>query len=142
MEKILGNLINKIASRKRLADRHIGWKQRYREKSKDMKRKFDTILPGSYFRWEGKDYESGHWYYIIVAPSVSERFGKAFFAGQKKLPRNPRKKTYSPSGKYFSTLREALRHAHEYWGTPVPREAGNYSTKNLIPIDIPRHVKS
>jgi hypothetical protein len=129
------------SGRRRLRDRHIQWKEKYGDKSKNVKRKFDKILPGSYFRWEGLDRESGHPYYVVVGPSVSKKYGKSFFAGVKKLPKNPRKKAYSPSGKYFHNLKSALAHANSMWGTPFPMEAGNYNKNDISNIDIPKHIK-
>lgn len=129
------------SGRRRLKDRNIHWKERYGEKSKDMKKKFEKILPGSYFRWEGFDFESGHPYYVVVGPAISKRQGKSFFAGVKRLPKNPKKKAYSPSGKYFTSLKGALSHASNMWGIMFPRNAGNYSYKDIANIDIPKHVK-
>lgn len=130
-----------VASRRRLKDRHIRWEEHYGEKSKDVKKKFENMLPGSYFRWEGFDHESGHPYYVVVGPAVSERYGKSFFAGVKKMPKDPKKKAYSPSGKYFESLRAALSHAVEMWGVTFPDNAGNYRKNELLPLDIPRHMK-
>ncbi len=131
-----------IAGRRRLKDRHIKWEEHYGKKSKDVKKHFEKELPGSYFRWEGFDHETGHPYYVVVGPAISKRQGKAFFAGVKKLPKDPKKKAYSPSGKYFSALRAALSHAVDMWGVKFPKEAGNYSKDDLQTVDIPRHMKS
>jgi len=130
-----------LASRRRIRDRGIRWKEQYGEKSTQLKEKFEKMLPGSYFRWEGFDYESGHPYYIVVGPSISKRYGKMFFAGIKKMPKDPKKKAYSPSGQYFQNLRGALRHANEMWGISVPRNAGGYNKNDLLTVDIPRHMK-
>ena len=130
-----------IAGRRRLKERHIRWKEKYGEKSKDAKKKFDSLLPGSYFRWEGFDHESGHPYYVVVGPAVSKRYGKSFFAGVKKMPKDPKKKAYSPSGKYFESLQSALFHASKMWGTPTPKNAGSYQKNDLLGIEIPKHVK-
>lgn len=129
------------AGRRRLKDRNIRWKEHYGEKSVRVKKKFEKMIPGAYFRWEGHDYESGHPYYVVVGPSISERYGKAFFAGVKKMPKDPKKKAYSPSGKYFLSLSEALKYAKEMWGIAIPPNHGNYKHADLIPLDIPRHVK-
>lgn len=134
-------MITIIAGRRRLKERHIRWEEHYGEKSKDVKKHFEKILPGSYFRWEGFDHESGHPYYVVVGPSISKRYGKSFFAGVKKMPKDPKKKAYSPSGKYFPSLKAALSHAVEMWGIKFPQEAGNYQKNDLLPLDIPRHVK-
>jgi hypothetical protein len=130
-----------LAGRRRIKEKHINWKEHYGEKSIRVKKKFEHILPGSYFRWEGKDYESGHPYYVVVGPSESKRYGKAFFAGVKKMPKDPEAKVYSPSGKYFMSLSEALRHANDMWGTPLPKDRSNYSAKDLVGLEIPKHIK-
>ena len=128
--------------RKRIKDRGINWQETYKEKSKSAKKHFESILPGSYFRWEGMDHTTGHPYYVVVGPAVSERYGKSFFAGIKKMPKDPRKKSYSPSGKYFSSLRSALSHAVKMWGVRFPQTAGSYTKNDIDKIKIPRHVKS
>ena len=130
-----------LAGRRRLKDRHIPFKEHYREKSGKVKRKFEKILPGAYFRFEGFDHESGHPYYVVVGPSISEEYGKAFFAGVKKMPTNPKKKAYSPSGKYFPTLNEALKYAQDMWGIRMPPRHGNYTVKDIAGLEIPRHIK-
>lgn len=130
-----------LSSRRRIKERGINWKEHYGEKSVTVKRKFDKVLPGSYYRWEGFDYESGHPYYVVVGPAESRSHGKSFFAGIKKMPRNPRKKAYSPSGKYFASLLSALRYASDMWGITIPTDAKNYTQQDLAPIKIPKHVK-
>lgn len=130
-----------LSGRRRLKDRGIRWEETYGEKSAGMKKKFEKILPGSYFRWEGFDFESGHPYYVVVGPAISKRQGKSFFAGVKKLPLDPKKKTYSPSGKYFPTLKGALSHANQMWGITFPKNSGNYKAGDLANLEIPKHVK-
>jgi len=130
-----------ISSRKRLKDRGIKWEEYYGEKSIAVKKKFDQILPHSYYRWEGFDYESGHPYYVVVGPAISKRYGKTFFAGVKKMPKDPDEPSYSPSGKYFPALRTALSHASEMWGVKFPPDAGNYKKEDISNLDIPKHVK-
>lgn len=130
-----------VAGRRRLKDRGIKWDESYHERSAQMKKHFDKKLPNSYFRWEGHDYESGHPYYVIVGPAESRRQGKSFFAGVKKMPLDKKKKAYSPSGKYFYSLKAALSYAQSMWGIPYPKVAGNYNSKDLSSIKIPRHVK-
>ena len=130
-----------LAGRRRIKDRHIKWVEQYGKKSKDIKKHFDKQLPGSYFRWEGFDHETSHPYYVVVGPAISKREGKSFFAGIKKMPKDPKKKSYSPSGKYFPALRAALSHASEMWGIKFPKNAGAYDKNSLAGLDIPRHVK-
>lgn len=129
------------AGRKRLKERHIRWKESYHDRSESVKNHFEKILPGSYFRWEGFDYTTGHPYYVVVGPSISRRYGKSFFAGVKKLPKSRKKKAYSPSGKYFPTLKAALSHASEMWGIKFPQNIGNWTRQDLLPLNIPRHIK-
>ena len=132
----------KIAGRRRIKEKGIKWVEHYGEKSKDVKKKFDELLPGSYFRWVGKDYEDACWRYVVVGPAVSKREGKSFFAGNKKMPTDPKKKAYSPSGKYFPSLRAAISYAIDMWGVKMPDGAGQYTKNDLEPLDIPKHVKS
>ena len=134
-------MLSVFSGRRRIRDRGISWKEHYGEKSEGMKKRFEKILPGSYFRWEGKDYEDGVNRYVVVGPSISKRSGKSFFAGNKKMPADPKKKVGAPSGKYFSTLRSALSYASEMWGVPVPQNAGSYTKDDLQNIDIPKHIK-
>ncbi len=130
-----------IAARKRIKERGIKWEEFYTKKSKNVKKFFEKRLPGAYYRWQGFDYTTGHPYYVVVGPAMSQRYGKSFFAGIKKMPKDPKKKAYSPSGKYFPALRSALSHATEMWGVKFPQEAGNYRKEDLATIDIPRHAK-
>lgn len=130
-----------IESAKRIKDRGIKWDESYHEKSKAMKVKFEKMLPGSYFRWEGFDRTTGHPYYVVVGPAISERYGKSFFAGVKKMPKDPKKKAYSPTGKYFPSLRAALSHASKMWGIKFPQNAASYTKDDLATINIPRHMK-
>ena len=130
------------SGRRRIKERGIKWEETYLKRSKHVKKHFEKILPGSYFKWVGMDHESGHPYYVVVGPAISKREGKAFFAGIKKMPKDPKKTAYSPSGKYFPALRAALSHAVEMWGIKFPQNAGNYSKNDLQTIKIPKHVKS
>ena len=129
------------AGGKRLRDRGIRWKESYHGKSEGMKKRFDKMLPGSYFRWAGFDYTTGHPYYVVVGPAISKRHGKSFFAGVRKLPKNPKKKIYAPSGKYFPSMSAALTHASKMWGVRYPQEAGKWTKTDLAPLNIPRHMK-
>lgn len=130
----------KIAGRRRIKDRHINWKEHYGEKSEALKKHYEKVLPGSYYRWEGFDYETMHPYYIVIGPAISRRFGRMFFSGIKKLPNEKKKKAYSPSGKYFSSLSGAIRHAQDMWGAPYPKECGRYVKGDLSGIKIPKHI--
>ena len=129
------------AGRRRIKDKGIKWVEHYGEKSRTVKEKFDDLLPGSYFRWVGKDYEDNAWRYVVVGPAISKREGKSFFSGNKKMPTDPKKKAYSPSGKYFPSLRSAIAYAVEMWGIQTPKNAANYTKSDLMGVDIPKHVK-
>jgi len=145
MRTISVNNLSKIveASRQRIRDRGIDWKESYREKSLPLKKRFDKqIGPGSYYRWEGHDYTTNADYFVIVGPAVQKYGEKSFFAGIKRLPpKEERKKVYAPSGKYFPNIIAALGHASKMWGTEIPMNQANYDEGTLAPLDIPRHVK-
>lgn len=129
--------------RKRIKDRGIKWEERYGEKSKDLKKKFDKDLgPGSYMRWEGHDYTTNGDYFVVVGPAVTQDEKKQFFAGIKRLPDDPNKKVYSPSGEYFNNIHAAYSHASEKWGIKYPQDVPQYTTSDLANIKIPRHVKA
>ena len=66
---------------------------------------------------------------------------KKFFAGIKRLPDDPNKLVYSPSGEYFSTAHAAYSHASDKWGVPFPQGAPDYDEQALMNVKIPRHVK-
>jgi hypothetical protein len=99
------------------------------------------IGPGSYHRWEGKDYTTDSSYYIVVGPTIQKELGKCFFAGIKKLPNDPKKKVYSPSGEYFTTINGALSYAVDKWGLKFPENQTQYTKQMLEPINIPEHIK-
>jgi len=134
----------KDASRKRIKDRGIDWKEAYREKSDDLKIRFDRdIGQGAYYRWEGHDYTTDADYFIIVGPALTKQGKKRFFSGIKRLPPKwKRKKIYAPSGEYFSTIASALSHAVEMWGLSYPQNQRNYTLHDLANVNIPRHVKT
>lgn len=132
----------KTAGRKRIKDRGIKWEPRYHERSLRLKERFDKdIGPLSYIRWEGHDYTTNSDYFVIMGPSLTKEGRKRFFAGIKKLPDDPKKKIYAPSGEYFTSSVAALSHCGEKWAVPFPRGAPNYSVEQLTNIEIPRHVK-
>ena len=134
----------KIAGRKRIRDRGIRWEEEYGEKSIHLKKKYDKALgPNSYLRWEGHDYTTDSDYFVVVGPALEKSGIKSFFAGIKKLPpKARRKKVYAPSGKYFPSIVAAISYASEMWGVRMPDDAGQYTKADLMPIDIPRHVKT
>ena len=131
----------KIAHR-RIKDRGIRWKEAFHERSYALKQRFESNLgPGSYHRWEGYDSTTSSNYFIIVGPAVTKQGEKKFFAGIKKMPKDPNVTPYAPYGEYFSTILTALSHAQEKWGIPFPQNNPNYDIQDLEPIEIPRHVK-
>lgn len=135
--------LKKYAGPRRIKDRGINWKQAYREKSDDLKRRFDSMLgPGSYFRWEGHDYTTNSDYFVVTGPAVTKNGKKMFFAGIKKLPKDKDKKHhYAPYGEYFGSMHSALSHCSEKWGVTFPKGSPNYTMEQLAPIKVPRHVK-
>jgi hypothetical protein len=125
-----------VTAAKRIRDRNIEWKEIYKKRSLFVKEKFDQAIgPQSYFRWEGDDKEEGNEYYIIVSPSLSDEYGKAFFSGIRKMPAD-----YPPSGKYFKSIREALRYARKVWGVPIPMPLPRWTTAHLEGVDITKVV--
>lgn len=135
--------LSRIAGRKKIKDRGIKWIEHYKEKSLSLKKRFDKdIGPGSYYRWEGHDYTTNSNYYIVVGPTIQRELGKCFFAGIKKLPDDPNKKVYSPSGEYFPNILEALSYASDHWAIPFPKNQIKYDKPMLEPVDIPEHLRA
>jgi len=131
-----------VFGKKRIRDRGIKWQEAYGEKSDDLKRRFDQMLgPGAYTRYEGHDYTTDGDYFIVVGPAITEDNKKKFFAGIKRLPDDPNKLVYSPSGEYFGSSNAAYSYANQKWGLPFPKHFPNYTDAQLQPLDIPRHVK-
>jgi len=129
-------------SRKRIRDRGIKWEEFYHERSAPLKKRLDReVGPGAYHRWEGHDYTTDGDYFIVAGPSVTEDLKKMFFAGIKRLPDDPHKKVYAPSGEYFSTSHAALSFAADRWAVPFPRGIQNYSLTDLADVKIPRHLR-
>jgi hypothetical protein len=134
--------MNKVAARRRIKDRGIRWKEVYKDRSKTLKKRFDhEIGAGSYYRFEGHDFTTNSDYYIVVGPTYQRELGKCFFAGIKKLPKDPNKKVYSPYGKYFTTILAALSHASNKWGTPINQNQIPYEQSALANVKITEHVK-
>lgn len=133
---------DQVFGKKRIRDRGIKWEEVYGEKSDDLKRRFDKAIgPQAYMRFEGHDYTTDGDYFVIIGPALTEDLKKKFFAGIKRLPDDPNKPIYSPSGEYFSSSHGAFSHANEKWNIPFPKGAQNYTEANLSNVDIPRHVK-
>jgi len=119
-------------ARRPIKDRGIIWKETYTDKSLATKKQMEKELgPGSYYRWEGHDPTTGNDYYVVLGPSESKKLGKSFFAGIRKLPAN-----YAANGEYFATMRQAARYANDLWAVSIPRGMGNYSSKDLVNVDL------
>ena len=133
----------KEAGTRRIKDRHIQWKETYREKSMPLKKRMEKeVGPGSYYRWEGHDYTTDSDYFIVVGPALTKELRKSFFSGIKKYPPLwTEKKVYAPYGEYFPSIAAALSHAEKMWGVPYPRNQHNYSVNDLANVDISRHVR-
>lgn len=134
--------IHKFAGRQRIKDRGIKWEESYHERSAPLKKRFDKhIGPMAYMRWEGHDYTTNSDYFVVVGPSLTKDGKKRFFSGIKKLPDDPHKKVYAPSGEYFTTIVAAFSYASDKWNVPFPKGAPHYSVNDLAQVEIPRHVK-
>ncbi len=126
---------------KKIKDRGINWELSYHDKSKNLKEKLDKLIgPMSYLRFEGHDITTNSQYYVVIGPSVQDN-QKLFFAGIKKLPRDPNAKVYSPYGEYFPTIKSAMAYANKKWGVPFVQDAPDYTKEMLQSIDIPEHIK-
>ena len=109
--------MKKIA-RVKLSERNIHWKETYTENTEKFKEMYkDIVGDGSYFRWEGKDVDSGDGYFVIVGPAKMKTPKASWFAGCRKLPSD-----WAAGGKYFSEIKEAMNYAHETWGVHVPSD--------------------
>ena len=131
------------ASRKRIRDRHIDWREKYRERSIGLKKRYEKeVGHGAYYRWEGHDYTTNSDYFIIVGPALTKEGRKSYFAGIKKLPaRWTEKKVYAPYGKYFSSIAAALTHAQEMWGIIYPKDQKNFTVSDIANVDVARHLR-
>lgn len=126
---------------KKIKDRHIHWEESYHEKSLTLKKRFDSqIGPMAYLRFEGHDVTTGADYYVVIGPTIDEG-KKKFFAGIKKLPRDDKKKVYSPYGEYFPTIKGAMSYAGKKWGVPFVQGLPEYTEQHLAPVEIPEHIK-
>lgn len=135
------NRLQTKTATKKIKDRGINWKEAYHEKSAKLKARFDkTVGPMAYLRWQGHDPVTNSDYYVVVGPSVQDG-EKMFFAGIRKLPRDPNAKVYSPYGDYFPTIKGAMAYANKKWGVPFPQGLPEYSKDTLATVDIPEHIR-
>jgi hypothetical protein len=122
--------MNLIFAKEKLAEKNIEWKEAYTEKTAFLKNQFEEVVgPGSYFRFEGKDIETGFGYYCIIGPAKIKKPIAKFFAGVRKLPA-----TYSAGGKYFDSLDGAANYARETWGIHIPKALKPYTSRALYDI--------
>jgi hypothetical protein len=114
-------------ARIKLADRNITWQEKYTERTELLKKQYgDVVGPGSYYRFEGRDADTGDEYFIVVSPAKIKDPEEQFFAGVRKLPAD-----FAAGGQYFDTMYEALEYAHDTWGIALPKGARDYTTKDL-----------
>ena len=119
-----------VLAKEKLADKDIEWKEVYTDKTLFLKEQFDDIIgPGSYFRFEGYDYDSGYEYYCILGLAKIRKPRAKFFAGVRKLPA-----TYSAGGKYFDSMDGAAKYARDTWGISVPKSLKPYTSAHLYGI--------
>jgi len=108
----------KKTARTKLSERNMHWDETYTENTKKFKEMYEDIIgKGSYFRWEGKDADSGDTYFVIVGPAKMKTPKASWFAGCRKLPSD-----WAAGGKYFSEMKEAVKYANETWGVPIPSD--------------------
>lgn len=122
--------MKKIA-RTKLSERNMHWEESYTENTAKFKEMYEDIIgEGSYFRWEGKDVESGDEYFAIVGPAKMKTPKASWFAGCRKLPSD-----WAAGGKYFSEIKEAMNYANETWGIPIPSDfKWSYDSSDLKDI--------
>jgi len=138
--------VSRHGGRTPIKERGIKWEESYEERSLPLKKRFEKkIGPGSYYRWTGHDVTTNSDYYVVVGPSIKKGVGKLYFSGVKKLPpavEREKKKSYSPYGEYYPTIKAALFHANDKWGVPMPKNQNDYTEDHLANIEIPKHVKA
>jgi hypothetical protein len=116
-----------IFAREKLVEKDIHWKEVYTDKTSFLKEQFEAVIgPGSYFRFEGEDTNSGDRYYCILGPAKVRKPRAKFFAGVRKLPA-----TYSAGGKYFDSMDTAAKYARDTWGVPTPSSLKPYTSAQL-----------
>lgn len=117
-------------AKEKLSEKNIKWAEVYTDKTMYLKNQFDDVIgPGSYFRFEGVDADSGSEYYVIVGPAKIHAPRAKFFAGVRKLPA-----TYPAGGKYFDSLDAAANYAKETWGINIPKSLKPYTSAQLFNI--------
>jgi len=105
-------------ARTKLSERNMHWEETYTERTISFKEMYkDIIGEGSYYRWEGKDVDSGDEYFVVLSPANMKKPKARWFTGCRKLPSD-----WAAGGKYFSEIKDAMDYAHETWGVPVPSD--------------------
>jgi hypothetical protein len=135
-QKDMESIPNRIITAKtKLSDRNMVWKEAYTSRTLFLKKQFHEVLgPGSYFRFEGYDTESGDEYFVVVGPAKVHQPKAEFFAGVRKLPAD-----FSAGGLYFHDMKEAMEYAVNTWGVNSPSEMEYYDSTDLK--DISQKVK-
>lgn len=119
-----------VFAKEKLVEKDINWSENYTDKTFFLKEQFESVVgPGSYFRFEGEDVDSGDRYYCILGPAKVHKPRAKFFAGVRKLPA-----TYSAGGKYFDSMDGAAKYAKETWGVPTPSKLIPYTSSSLYGI--------
>ena len=118
--------LNRFAKTK-LAEKPIVWSEAYTDRTKFLKEQFEDVIgSGSYFRFEGKDADTGDEYFVVVGPARVRAPKAMFFAGVRKLPSD-----YAAGGLYFAEMNEAMEYAQTTWGVPRPKDMGYYDASDL-----------
>ena len=105
-------------ARTKLSERNIHWEETYTERTISFKEMYEDIIgEGSYYRWEGKDADSGDGYFVVLSPANMKKPKARWFTGCRKLPSD-----WAAGGKYFSEIKEAMKYANETWGVPIPSD--------------------
>jgi hypothetical protein len=122
--------MKEIFAREKLVEKDIEWNEIYTPKTNFLKEQFESVVgPGSYFRFEGYDTNSGDSYYCILGPARVHKPRAKFFAGVRKLPA-----TYSAGGKYFDSMDGAAKYARDTWGVSTPKSLKPYTSSSLYGI--------
>ena len=122
-----------VEARTKLGDRNIHWREMYTRDTAYFKQMYEDLVgKGCYFRFEGRDADSGDEYFAIIGPGHMHDPEPQFFAGTRKLPSD-----YSAGGLYFSNIREAMMYAEDTWGLPIPQDANyGWTSRNLRGLSV------
>lgn len=116
-----------VVARTKLADRPVVWHEAYTKRTLFLKKQFhDIIGPGSYFRFEGHDSDTNDDYCAVIGPAKVHSPRAKFFAGVRKQPSD-----YALGGEEYHDMKDAMEHASETWGIPVPKDMRYYDSNDL-----------